>query len=172
MKNNKIHRVIVEDSKISTFTGFITYETIFEFFFNNYYSDMIAFHININECNLITTQIITVSKNETIYNCLLTLWNKKISVLPIVDDSDGNKLFGFFYLKDLVYFFANGENFSVIFFIKNFSLRTPSPISLLTYIAILMRNTPSVRRGLYYVKIATLTSRKLSRKCLCHQSGS
>jgi predicted transcriptional regulator len=110
MKNNKIHRVIVEDNKIATFTGFITYETIFEFFFNNYYSDMLCFHINVKDLNMITTELITVEKNETIYNCLLTIWNKKISILPITFE---DRLFGFLYLKDLVYFFTNGESFSV-----------------------------------------------------------
>jgi signal-transduction protein with cAMP-binding, CBS, and nucleotidyltransferase domain len=110
MKKNKIHRVIVEDTKTSTFTGFITYETIFDYFVNNYYSDMLAFHININELNIKKQNIITVSKNETIYNCLLCFWNFKISVLPIID---GDTNFGFFFLKDIVYFFSNGEKFSV-----------------------------------------------------------
>jgi CBS domain-containing protein len=111
MRNNKIHRVIVEDSKVSTFTGFITYETIFEFFFNNYYSsDMIGFHINVKELSLITMEPLTADKSETIYNCLLMIWNKKISILPITSEG---QLYGFFYLKDLVYFFTNGEIFSV-----------------------------------------------------------
>jgi CBS domain-containing protein len=111
MKNNKIHRVIVEDNKTSTYTGFITYETIFEYFFSNYYSDMVAFHLNINTMNIISRNLITTDKDETIYNCLLKFWFHKISILPIVD---GDSYFGFFYLKDIVYFFANGEKFSVI----------------------------------------------------------
>jgi CBS domain-containing protein len=112
MKNNRIHRVIVEDSKNSTFTGFITYETIFEYFVGNYYSDMIGFHLEIENLNIITKNIITVNKDETLLNCLEKFWYHKISVLPIVDN-ETSSIFGFFYLKDIVYFFANGEKFSV-----------------------------------------------------------
>ncbi len=110
MKKNKIHRVIIEDSKNLTFTGFITYETIFEYFIGNYYSDMIAFHLSLNNFNLITTKLITANKSDTIYDCLVKFWNHKISVLPICDEGF---YFGFFYLKDIIYFFANGEKFSV-----------------------------------------------------------
>jgi CBS domain-containing protein len=111
MKKNKIHRVIVEDPKTSTFTGFITYETVYEYFISNYYSDMLAFHLPVNELNIKTKNPITVNKNETIYSCLLKIWNTKISVLPVLDEK--NKYFGFFFLKDIVYFFSNGEKFSV-----------------------------------------------------------
>jgi len=110
MKNNKIHRVIVEDPKAATFTGFITYETIFEYFISNHYSDMTSFHLKINSLNIITNNIIYATKEETIYNCLIKFLNHKISVLPILDGED---YFGFFYLKDIIYFFANGEKFSV-----------------------------------------------------------
>ena len=113
MKFNKIHRVIVEDTKSSTFTGLITYETIFEYFVSNYYSDeMIGFHLKVNDSNVVTKKMITVNKNETIYNCLLNFWNNKISIIPIYD-FEADSYFGFFYLKDIVYFFANGEKFSV-----------------------------------------------------------
>lgn len=112
MKNNKIHRVIIEDKKSSTLTGFITYETIFEFFLNNYYSDMICFHSRIEDLNIITKKIISVGKKETIFSCLLKLWTHKISLLPIVDE-ETQEYFGFLYLKDIVYFFSNGEKFSV-----------------------------------------------------------
>ncbi len=109
LKSNKIHRVIVEDIKTSTFTGYITYEAIFEYFITNYYSDMFAFKINFNQFKSESKKIITVDKNETIYNCLLSFWNNKISILPVVD---GNDYFGFFFLKDIVYFFSNGDKFS------------------------------------------------------------
>ena len=110
MKNNKIHRVIVEDSKAVTFTGFITYETIFEYFISNYYSDMLSFHLKLHSLNIITTNLVCATKEETIYNCLIKFSIHKISVLPIID---GDDYFGFFYLKDIIYFFANGEKFSV-----------------------------------------------------------
>jgi predicted transcriptional regulator len=111
MKNNKIHRVIVEDTKNSVFTGFITYETIFEYFITNYYSDMVSFHLKIDSLNIKSKNLITVKKEETIFNCLLMLWNRKISFLPIVNNDD--TYFGFLFLKDIVYFFTNGEKFTV-----------------------------------------------------------
>ena len=40
IRDNHIHRIVVEDQKSSTITGFITYEAIFEFFIENYYSSM------------------------------------------------------------------------------------------------------------------------------------
>lgn len=113
MKKNRIHRVIVEDTKNTTFTGFVTYETIFDYFFNNYYSDMDAFHININNVSIATANMISVCKNETILNCIMKFLDHKISILPIIEDGGG--YFGFFFLKDIIYMFANGENFEVRF---------------------------------------------------------
>ena len=40
IKDNHIHRIVVEDQKSSTITGFITYEAIFEFFIENYNSSI------------------------------------------------------------------------------------------------------------------------------------
>jgi Mg2+/Co2+ transporter CorC len=112
MKNNHIHRVVVEDTKTFTFTGFITYETIFEYFVGNYYSDMSAFQTEINKLGLTTKNVVTVDKDEPIINCLEKFWFNQISILPI-NEQDSKEIFGFFYLKDIVYFFANGEKFSV-----------------------------------------------------------
>jgi len=111
MKNNKIHRVIVEDTKAVIFTGFITYETIFEYFISNHYSDMASFQLKLNSLNIITTNLVCAAKEETIYDCLIKFLIHKISVLPI---TDGDEYYGFFYLKDIIYFFANGEKFSVM----------------------------------------------------------
>ena len=115
MRQNKIHRIIVEDSKSSNLTGFITYETIFEFFINNYYSDMSSFQFKIQETNIINKKLIFINKNETIYDSLIKFYVHKISILPVLCP-ETNNLFGFFYLKDLIYFFANSEKFTVIIF--------------------------------------------------------
>ena len=112
MRNNKIHRIIVEDSKNSNLTGFITYETIFEFFINNYYSDMQCFQFKVEETNIVNRKLIYIFKNNTIYESLIKFYLHKISILPVLDN-ETNKLFGFFYLKDLIYFFANSEKFTV-----------------------------------------------------------
>jgi len=127
MKSYRIHRVIVEDTKNSIYSGFLTYETIYEYFIANYYSDMIAFHIKIDFLNIKTKCNITISKDETIYNSLLKFWNHKISILPILNSDKESisqpqnhkdeSLFAFLFLKDIVYFFSNGEKFSVKTFI-------------------------------------------------------
>lgn len=112
MRNNKIHRIIVEDSKNSNLTGFITYETIFEFFINNYYSDMTCFQLKVEESIIINRNLIFIYKNTTIYESLIKFCINKISLLPVLDN-ETNKIYGFFYLKDLIYFFANSEKFTV-----------------------------------------------------------
>lgn len=116
MRNNKIHRIIVEDSKNSNLTGFITYETIFEFFINNYYSDMQCFQFKVEETNIVNKKLIYIYKNNTIYESLIKFYLHKISILPVLDN-ETNKLFGFFFLKDLIYFFANSEKFTVNFYL-------------------------------------------------------
>lgn len=114
IKENRIHRVVVEDSKTTTVTGFITYEAIFEFFIENYYSEMTEFNIPISSLNIISTDIICLKKTETIYKCMEIFHSKKISLLPIIEgESDNVELFGFVYLKDIIYFFSNGDKFNV-----------------------------------------------------------
>jgi len=121
MRNNKIHRIIVEDSKNSNLTGFITYETIFEFFINNYYSDMQCFQFKVEETNIVNKKLIFILKTNTIYESLIKFYLHKISILPVIDN-ETKKIFGFFFLKDLIYFFANSEKFSVNFLIINQSI--------------------------------------------------
>lgn len=114
MRNNKIHRIIVEDAKNNNLTGFITYETIFEFFITNYYNcDMTNFQFEVEKTNIINKKLISVNKNTSIYESLIKFYLHKISMLPVIDE-ETNQLFGFFYLKDLIYFFANSEKFKVI----------------------------------------------------------
>ncbi len=114
MKKHKIHRVIIEDQKSSTFTGFVTYEIIYDFFLNNFYSDMENFHCEISQ--LITKNILTVKKRDTIFECMVKFWTFRVSLLPILDDEDmtdhNSDFFGYLFLKDVVYFFSNAEKFS------------------------------------------------------------
>ena len=122
IRENKIHRIVVEDLKSSTITGFITYEAIFEFFIENYYSEMTEFNIDLSNINIISKNIITLDKKETIFKCMDTFYSKKISLIPIIDKENGNDVFGYFYLKDIIYFFSNGEKFSFNDTIESFLL--------------------------------------------------
>jgi len=113
LRSNKIHRVIVEDLKVKGFTGFITYENIFEFFLLNYYSEkMDLFKTEISQLSINTREIIYLYKNDTIIKALEVLHENKISTLPIIDE-ETNNLFGLFYLKDIIFLFNNDEKFTV-----------------------------------------------------------
>ena len=112
IKENRIHRIVVEDLKSSTITGFITYEAIFEFFIENYYSDMTEFNMSIKELNIVSKDVITLDKKETIFKCMETFYTKKISLIPIIDKDNNNEIFGYVYLKDIMYFFSNGDKFT------------------------------------------------------------
>ena len=118
IQNKNIHRLIVNDKKTGNLSGFITYETVFEYLIENYYSEMTEFNIPLKQINLVINNVITLNKNETLHKCMETFYNKGISMLPILDD-DG-KIFGYFYLKDIIYFFSMGEKFNFNNTVENF----------------------------------------------------
>ena len=107
IKDNHIHRIVVEDQKSSTITGFITYEAIFEFFIENYYSSMKEFEIQLKNVNIISKNVFFLNKNDTLYKAMELFCTKKISLIPIMDNKE---IFGFIYLKDIIYCFSNGNN--------------------------------------------------------------
>ena len=118
IQKNNIHRLIVNDKKTNNLSGFITYETIFEYFIENYYSEMTEFNIPLKQINIVIDNVITLKKNETLYKCMETFYKEGISVLPILDED--NKIFGYFYLKDIIYFFSMGEKFNFNNTVENF----------------------------------------------------
>ena len=78
---------------------------------------MQCFQFKIEETNIVNKKLIFIYKNNTIYESLIKFYLHKISILPVLDNQT-NKLFGFFFLKDLIYFFANSEKFTVSFTIR------------------------------------------------------
>lgn len=109
IQKNNIHRLIVQDKKSNNLSGFITYEAIFEYFIENYYSSMTEFHIPLKHLDLIVNNVITLNKNENLHKCMETFYKERISMIPIMDE--GN-IFGYLYLKDIIYFFSSGEKFN------------------------------------------------------------
>ena len=107
IKDNHIHRIVVEDQKSSTITGFITYEAIFEFFIENYYSSMKEFEIQLKDVNIISKNVFSLNKEDTLYKAMELFCTKKISLIPIMDNKE---IFGYIYLKDIIYCFSNGNN--------------------------------------------------------------
>ena len=118
IKKNNIHRLIVQDRKSNNLSGFITYETIFEYFIENYYSSMNEFKISLKNLDIIVKNIITLNKKESLHKGMETFYKEGISMIPITDD-DGD-IFGYFYLKDIIYFFSTGEKFNFNFTIEDF----------------------------------------------------
>ena len=112
IQKNNIHRLIVNDKKTNNLSGFITYETIFEYFIENYYSSMTEFHIPLKQINIIVNNVITINKNDSLYKCMQTFYNEGISLLPVIGDE--GEILGYFYLKDIIYFFSMGENLILI----------------------------------------------------------
>ena len=109
IQKNNIHRLIVQDKKSNNLSGLITYEAIFEYIIENYYSSMTEFHIPLKHLDIIVKDIITLNKNESLHKCMETFYKEGISMIPITDN--GN-IFGYLYLKDIIYFFSSGENFN------------------------------------------------------------
>ena len=118
IQKNKIHRLIVNDKKTNNLSGFITYETIFEYFIENYYSSMTEFHIPLKQINIIVNNVITINKNDTLYKCMQTFYNEGISLLPVIGDE--GEILGYFYLKDIIYFFSMGDKFNFNNSVENF----------------------------------------------------
>ena len=118
IRKNGFHRLVVKDKKSSSVSGFITYEAVFEFFVENYYSSMTEFNMPVKYLNVITKNIITLNKKDTLYNCMKTFYEKGISMIPIMDNNDN--IFGYFYLKDIIYFFSTGDKFNFNDTIENF----------------------------------------------------
>lgn len=109
-----IHRVLIQQEvKNRIFCGFITYELIFEFFFNNYYAtNMKLFeNVKIRELNFCKKSFIRINKEDTIISCLLCFERNKISVMPVMN---GEECFGFIYLKDFIYLWHYEKEIEVL----------------------------------------------------------
>lgn len=126
MQKHMIHRIVVEDTKNNCFVGLVTYESIFTYFVNNYYNyDMECFNVNYKILNLLTSSLICCYEDQTIYSCFFKIWESRISMMPILERPENKqtkevKVLGYLFLKDLVYFMTNGENFKFTDPIKTF----------------------------------------------------
>ena len=108
---HKIHRLIIEDPKTKNFTGFITYETIFQFIMENYILERAELAMKLKDIykSMISDRLVKFEKDELVYSIFEKALLTKISIMPIYDKQN---LFGFLYLKDIVYFFTNYNMFS------------------------------------------------------------
>ena len=49
---------------------------------------MTEFNMPVKYLNMISKNIITLNKKETLYNCMKTFYEKGISIIPILDNND------------------------------------------------------------------------------------
>lgn len=114
LMKKEFNHIVIEDIKSRKYCGFVSYETIFDYFIERYYSysDMDEFGLKAIELGLVSTQVDSLNKTDTIYSCFELFLLKRISFVSIYDQ-DGLGLFGFVFLKDIFYFFCDSTHFSV-----------------------------------------------------------
>ena len=111
IRNNRIHRLIVMDKNSNSVSGFITYETIFEYFIKNYFGTMNEFDFPLKCLDITTKNILFLNKTDSLLKCMELFYEKKISMVP-VKDNNNNDLYGYIYLKDIIYCFSGGLPFN------------------------------------------------------------
>ena len=79
---------------------------------------MTEFHIPLKQINIIVNNVITINKNDSLYKCMQTFYNEGISLLPVIGDE--GEILGYFYLKDIIYFFSMGDKFNFNNSVENF----------------------------------------------------
>ena len=98
------------------YTGFVTYETVFDFLIYNYYSiEMKEFNLTLEELKKLplTSSFIrpienTALMNEEVHSSFSKYITSKNDLLPILTNDKSN-IFGFLYLRDYLYFISNCE---------------------------------------------------------------
>lgn len=110
MIRNNTHRVYIEqDLSNKVFTGFLTYEMVFTYFFDNCYTNIDELsQVKLKDLDIYRRTLIKANKDESIINCLTIIEKNKISVLPIIDDD--NEYYGFVFIKDFLFCWNHFDN--------------------------------------------------------------
>lgn len=104
-------------SETQNFTGFVTYETVFDFLIYNYYSmEMKEFDLSLEELRKIPSNssfIIPINTfslmTEKVHSSFSKNITSKSDILPILTN-DKKDIFGFLFLRDYLYFVSNCES--------------------------------------------------------------
>ena len=104
-------------SETQNFTGFVTYETVFDFLIYNYYSmEMKEFDLSLEELRKIPSNssfIIPINTfslmTEKVHSSFSKNITSKSDILPILTN-DKRDIFGFLFLRDYLYFVSNCES--------------------------------------------------------------
>ena len=104
-------------SETQNFTGFVTYETVFDFLIYNYYSmEMKEFDLTLEELKYLPLDSSFIKPlnnfslmNEEVHSSFSKNISSKTDILPILTN-DKNDIFGFLYLRDYLFFVSNCES--------------------------------------------------------------
>jgi len=99
------------------YTGFVTYETVFDFLIYNYYSlEMKEFNLTLEDLrklpltsSFLKPIVNSALMNEEVHSSFSKYITSKEDLLPILTE-DKNDIFGFLYLRDYLYFISNCES--------------------------------------------------------------
>ena len=104
-------------TETQNYTGFVTYETVFDFLIYNYYSmEMKEFDLTLEDLKKISLNSSFIKPltnfalmNEEVHSSFSKNITSKNDILPILTN-DKSDIFGFLYLRDYLYFVSNCES--------------------------------------------------------------
>ena len=104
-------------TETQNYTGFVTYETVFDFLIYNYYSmEMKEFDLKLEDLKKIPLNSSFIKPltnyalmNEEVHSSFSKNITSKNDILPILTN-DKSDIFGFLYLRDYLYFVSNCES--------------------------------------------------------------
>jgi len=126
ISNKEVLKLNIEESsktnlelptETQNYTGFVTYETVFDFLIYNYYSmEMKEFDLTLEDLKKIPLNSSFIKPltnyalmNEEVHSSFSKNITSKNDILPILTN-DKSDIFGFLYLRDYLYFVSNCES--------------------------------------------------------------
>ena len=117
LNNEDTSKTLELPSETQNYTGFVTYETVFDFLIYNYYSmEMKEFDLSLEELKNISLNSSFIKPltnfalvNEEVHSSFSKNITSKNDILPILTN-DKKEIFGFLYLRDYLYFVSNCES--------------------------------------------------------------
>ena len=117
LNNEDTSKTLELPFETQNYTGFVTYETVFDFLIYNYYSmEMKEFDLSLEELRNISLNSSFIKPltnfalvDEEVHSSFSKNITSKNDILPILTN-DKKEIFGFLYLRDYLYFVSNCES--------------------------------------------------------------
>ena len=117
LNNEDTSKTLELPSETQNYTGFVTYETVFDFLIYNYYSmEMKEFDLSLEELRNISLNSSFIKPltnfalvDEEVHSSFSKNITSKNDILPILTN-EKKEIFGFLYLRDYLYFVSNCES--------------------------------------------------------------